>query len=158
MINVTVKPMSAYFANQSTIIGGTPTLTGLLLAITLSLGAAQAKGKADDVRLQVAGQWADKGEYDKAVQEYRLYLSEHPDSPEIYGKVGAIRLKQGNFKLASENFKIALGKNPDLADVRENLATAYEKAGEKDKAVDEWRRLGKSTQDPAMRRRASERI
>ncbi len=104
--------------------------------------ASGAKGKPkEDLRLEVARQWEAKGEYDKAVQELRVYLSEHPDSPEIYARIGGMRMKQGNFKLAGENYKIALGKNPNLAAAREGLATAYEKQGDKAKAEEERKKL-----------------
>ncbi|MBW8890415.1 MAG: tetratricopeptide repeat protein [Fibrobacteres bacterium] len=100
------------------------------------------KSAGIDLRLEVAKQWETKGEYDKAVQELRLYLSEHPENPgPIYARVGGLRLKQGNYKLAGENFKIALAKDPSLADARAGLALAYEKQGEKAKAEEERKKL-----------------
>lgn len=101
-----------------------------------------AKAAELDLRLEVARQWEEKGEYDKAVQELRLYLSEHPENTAgIYARVGGLRLKQGNFKLAGENFKIALAKDPNLADARAGLALAYEKQGDKAKADEERKKL-----------------
>jgi tetratricopeptide (TPR) repeat protein len=101
-----------------------------------------SKAPGLDLRLEVARQWEEKGEYDKAVQELRLYLSEHPENPgAIYARVGGLRLKQGNYKLAGENFKIALSKDPDLADARAGLALAYEKQGDKAKAEEERKKL-----------------
>jgi tetratricopeptide (TPR) repeat protein len=105
----------------------------------LSLG--HGKPKEEELRLEVARQWAEKGEYDKAVQELRLYLSEHPDSPEIYARIGNLRMKQGDYKLAGENFKLALAKNPNLNDARAGLADAYEKAGDKARAEEERKKL-----------------
>ncbi len=113
----------------------------ILLALGLCLSLAQARPKELNVRLEVARQWAEKGEYEKAVQELKIYLGEHPDSPEIYARIGGMRMKQGNFKLAGQNYKIALAKDPDLAEAREGLAEAYEKAGDKAKAEGERRKL-----------------
>jgi tetratricopeptide (TPR) repeat protein len=112
-----------------------------LLTAALCLSLGHGKPKEDALRLEVARQWTEKGEYDKAAQELRLYLSEHPDSPEIYARIGNLRMKQGNYKLAGENFKLALAKNPNLAEARAGLADAYEKAGDKAKAEEERKKL-----------------
>ncbi len=116
----------------------------VLLAAALCLSIAQARPKDDDLRLEVSSRWAEKGEYEKAVQELRLYLSENPESPEIYARIGFLRMKQGNFKLAGENYKIALAKNPNLREAREGLVMAYEKSGDKAKADEERRKLGQA--------------
>ncbi len=120
----------------------TSILPNVLLAAVLCLGLAHARPRESELRLEVSREWADKGEYDKAVQELRLYLSEHPDSPDIYALIGSYRMKQGNFKLAGENYKIALAKNPNLREAREGLAMAYEKAGDQVKAEEERKKLG----------------
>ncbi|MDB5051124.1 MAG: tetratricopeptide repeat protein [Fibrobacteres bacterium] len=120
-----------------------------LLALALCLSLGHARPKEDELRLEVARQWAEKGEYDKAVQELRVYLGEHPDSPEIYARIGGLRMKQGNFKLAGENYKIALAKNPNLAEAREGLAMAYEKAGDKVRAEEERKKLHQLPKQPA---------
>ena len=117
-------------------------LRSLCLLPCLLAALSQAAPKGEDLRLEVARQWEEKGEFDKAVQELRLYLSEHPDNPgPIYARVGGLRLKQGNYKLAGENFKIALAKDPSLTDARAGLALAYEKQGEKAKAEEERKKL-----------------
>jgi tetratricopeptide (TPR) repeat protein len=124
-----------------------PSFLKLILAMTLAVQAAPAPSappnpEPKNLRLEVASQWEAKGEYDKAVQELRLYMSEHPEnSGAIYARIGGLRMKQGNFKLAGENFKIALAKEPDLTVAREGLAQAYEKLGDKDKADEERRKL-----------------
>ena len=107
-------------------------------------------GRDGDVRLEVARQWSQKGEYDKAVHELRLYLSEHPDDAEIYARIGSLRAKQGNFKLAGENYKIALLKKPDLMEARAALANSYEKMGEMEKAAEERKRLPPGYKSPPI--------
>ncbi|MDB5102528.1 MAG: tetratricopeptide repeat protein [Fibrobacteres bacterium] len=114
-----------------------------LLAAVLCISQGHARPKEGGLRLEVSRQLAEKGEYDKAIEELRLYLSEHPDSPEIHARIGALRMKQGDFKLAGENFKLALSKDPNLKEAREGLATAYEKAGDKARADEEWKKLGR---------------
>lgn len=123
----------------------TSPLIAAMMAGALCLGTARAAPKESLLRIEVARQFADKGEYDKAVEELRLYLSEHPDSPEIFARIGSLRMKQGNFRLAGENYKIALAKDPHLREAREGLAMAYEKAGDKVKAEEERRKLGQSS-------------
>jgi tetratricopeptide (TPR) repeat protein len=124
----------------------------MLAAFSAAIPASAARPKESELRLEVSRQWAEKGEYDKAVQELRLYLSEHPDSPDIYARIGALRMKQGNFKLAGENYKIALAKNPDLREAHEGLALAYEKAGDKAKAEEERKKLAALKPPPAVPR------
>lgn len=123
----------------------TSPLIAAALAGVLCLGPARAAPKESLLRIEVARQLADKGEYDQAVEELRLYLSEHPDSPEIFARIGSLRMKQGNFRLAGENYKIALAKDPHLREAREGLAMAYEKAGDKVKAEEERAKLGRSS-------------
>jgi hypothetical protein len=62
----------------------------LWAAVSCPQGAAAAQASPSkaapsrplnmDLRLEVARQWEAKGEYDKAVQELRLYLSEHTEN------------------------------------------------------------------------------
>ena len=107
-----------------------------VLAMCLAVSGARGQDREDNLRLEVARQWAGKGEYDKAVQELRVYLSEHPDSTRIYARIGGLRMKQGDFRMAAENYKVALAGNPDMTEAREGLAAAYEKAGNKQKAAE----------------------
>jgi tetratricopeptide (TPR) repeat protein len=131
-------------------------LAAVLVAVPASVpsfaapSAPASKGAVLDLRLEVARQWEAKGEYDKAVQELRLYLSEHPENAgPIFARIGGLRLKQGNYKLAGENFKIALAKDPGLADARAGLALAYEKEGDKAKAEEERKKLAAMGAKPA---------
>jgi tetratricopeptide (TPR) repeat protein len=130
-------------------------LSRLLVLTWLSLlgFASPTWSKDGDVRLDVARQLAEKGDYDRAVQELRQYLSEHPEATDIYARIGNLRARQGNFRLAGENYKIALAKNPNLLEAREGLALAYEKAGDRIKAAEEWQKL-RDTKDPEVRKRA----
>ena len=141
-------------------------LAAFLWATCLGLGlchgasreaASREDAGQDDVRIALARKLTEKGEYDKAVQELRLYLNEHPEAREIYGRIGTIRMKQGNYRLAAENFKLALAKLPDWSEARQGLANAYEKAGEKEKAREEWKRLAQS-RDPAWKKKAEARL
>jgi tetratricopeptide (TPR) repeat protein len=134
----------------------TSRLSKVLVLAVLCFAAAGARSREADLRLEVSRQWAEKGEYDKAVEELRLYLSEHPDSPEIYARIGSYRMKQGNFKLAGENYKIAIAKNPNSREAREGLALAYEKAGDKVHAEEERKKLAAMKTRPAQPIKAPE--
>src|SRR5688572_1429078 len=65
-----------------------------LLACSL-LAVSPVHPAQDDLRLEVARQWAEKGDYERAVQELRLFLNEHPDAAEVYARIGTLRLRQG---------------------------------------------------------------
>jgi tetratricopeptide (TPR) repeat protein len=135
---------AALFAALSAAVSGPSGAAPPKAAAPKGAASQESPSKAPslDLRLEVARQWEEKGEYDKAVQELRLYLSEHPENPgPIYARVGGLRLKQGNFKLAGENFKIALARDPNLVEARAGLALAYEKQGEKAKAEEERKKL-----------------
>jgi tetratricopeptide (TPR) repeat protein len=131
-------------------------LFSVFLILLLLVGTGQ--GKDGDVRLEVARQWSEKGDYDKAVLELRRYLSEHPDAAEIYSRIGGMRAKQGNFKLAAANYRIAVAKDPNLLEARQGLALAYDKTGEREKAAESWQALLQLTQDPAIRKQAEIRL
>lgn len=98
----------------------------LLLGLATACMAAPARAAQDDLRLEVARQWAEKGDYDKAVQELRLFLNEHPDAAEVYARIGSLRLRQGKHKLAGESFRLALKKDPTLAEAKEGMAKLKE--------------------------------
>jgi tetratricopeptide (TPR) repeat protein len=92
----------------------------------LLLAAATPSPAQGELRLQVARQWAEKGEYEKAVQELRLYLNEHPDAADVYARIGTLRLRQGKLQSAADHFKVALSKDPDLAEAKQGMAKVKE--------------------------------
>jgi tetratricopeptide (TPR) repeat protein len=94
--------------------------------ILLLLAAAVPLRAQGELRLQVARQWAEKGEYEKAVQELRLYLNEHPDAADVYARIGTLRLRQGKLQSAADHFKMALSKDPNLGEARQGLARVKE--------------------------------
>lgn len=108
--------------------GGTNSYNGamvphLMIALAAALlAAAPLHAAQDDLRLEVARQWAEKGDYERAVQELRLFLNEHPDAAEVYARIGTLRLRQGNLQLAGENFKVALRKDPRNQEAKEGQA------------------------------------
>lgn len=83
--------------------------------------AAPVHAASEDLRLQVARQWAEKGDYDKAIQELRLFLNEHPDAAEVYARIGTLQLRQEKIKLAESSFRSALAKDPNLAEAKDGL-------------------------------------
>lgn len=92
----------------------------------LLLAASPMRAAQDDLRLEVARQWAEKGDYERAVQELRLFLNEHPDAAEVYARIGTLRLRQGKVTLAGENFKVALRKDPRNQEAKDGLAKVKE--------------------------------
>lgn len=96
-----------------------------ILLVCFPMGMAMA-APGEDLRLQVARQLAEKGDYEKAIQELRLFLNEHPDAAEVYARIGTLRMRQGKLKQAADNFKVALKKNPNLAEAKDGLAKVKE--------------------------------
>jgi len=67
------------------------------------------------------------GEYEKAISEYELILSQKKESPEVYFNLGCAWYKNGNLPKAILNFERAKKMAPNDKDVSFNLELAYSK-------------------------------
>ena len=55
------------------------------------------------------GQTGEKqGDYNYAISVYKNYLSEHPDSAEIYNQLGMCQIRQGDYDSAISSFEAGL--------------------------------------------------
>jgi len=68
-------------------------------------------------------------------------VRDYPDSPAAHANLGLAYFNIGRYKHASEAIKYALFLQPDNTDLRVSLAKAYVLAGEKPKALDEYKTL-----------------
>ena len=59
--------------------------------------------------------------YDEAISIFKLNAEEHPESSNVYDSLGEAYLKNGNQKLAIENYKKSLELNPQNENAKEIL-------------------------------------
>ena len=117
-------------------------MTYRILAIVFSLWCSIAwADNMESVRLEQARKYETKGDYDKALEEYRAVLVANPDNAAAYLGAGNARAKLKNYNSALQNYQLAIKKDPKLWAAYEGSAKAYESLGQKEKAVAEWRRL-----------------
>lgn len=79
------------------------------------------------------GQTGEKqGDYNYAISVYKNYLSEHPDSAEIYNQLGMCQIRQGDYEAAIASFEagLALDDKSFTQALTLNEITAYEYAGD----------------------------
>ena len=84
-------------------------------------------------------------EYAAALEEYQKVLSEHPDIPELYDKIGICYYRLDELDKAVEYFKLMLEKEPQSQDTLINLSAIYFKKGELDEGMKYFNQLDEST-------------
>jgi Tfp pilus assembly protein PilF len=90
-------------------------------------------------------------EYAAALEEYKKVLSEHPDVPELYDKIGICYYRLDELDKAVEYFKLMLEKEPHSQDTLINLSAIYFKKGEFDEGMKYFNQLDESTlTDPGL--------
>jgi tetratricopeptide (TPR) repeat protein len=99
---------------------------------------------SQSVRLKQAQDFADRGKYKEALDEYKAVLSADKNNAEAYLGAGNVRYKTKDYQLAIDNFQLAQKYNPKLTKAIEGEAEAYEALGQKDNAVTKWRVLAES--------------
>jgi len=114
----------------------------LILAVFVA-GFAFAQN-SQSVRLKQAQDFADRGKYKEALDEYKAVLSADKNNAEAYLGAGNVRFKMKDYKLAIDNFQLAQKYNPKLTKAIEAEAEAYEALGQKDNAIARWRVLAES--------------
>ncbi len=79
--------------------------------------------------------YAQAGETDKAIEQFRLALKRKPDLAEAHNNLGSQIIERDK---AIEEFKLAIKYKPDFAEAHNNLGIAYAKTGEPNKAIEEY--------------------
>jgi tetratricopeptide (TPR) repeat protein len=102
------------------------------IALALLVGMSQAW--AVDPRIEQGARFEAKGQYDKALGEYRAMLAENKKNTEAYMAAGKVRMKMKDYKGAVANFRLAYGYDPNLTEAYEGAAKAYEAMGQQAKA------------------------
>ncbi len=91
------------------------------------------------------------GDTKKAIEALQRVAKLEGNEPEIYREtyyeLGEIYYEQKKYKEAVKAFESAVGMGPEVIYVRMALAKAYEKAKEKQKAIDQYREILKYVPD-----------
>ena len=102
------------------------------IALAFLLGMSQSW--AVDPRIEQGARFEAKGQYEKALGEYRAMLAENKKNTEAYMAAGKVRMKMKDYKGAVANFRLAYGYDPTLTEAYEGAAKAYEAMGQQAKA------------------------
>ena len=81
---------------------------------------------------------ADKGDLDKAIQNYDKAIEIKPDFFIIYNNRGIAYSKKGDFDTAIQDFTTAIEINPDYAEAYNNRGNAYSEKRDFDKAIQNY--------------------
>jgi len=110
------------------------------LALAFLLGTSQVW--AVDPRIEQGARFEAKGQYEKALGEYRAMLAENKKNTEAYMAAGNVRMKMKDYKGALANFRLAYGYDSSLKAAYEGAAKAYEAMGQQAKADAERAKIG----------------
>ncbi len=110
------------------------TMNKKLSFIALALLVGMSHSWAVDPRIEQGARFESKGQYDKALGEYRAMLAENKKNTEAYMAAGKVRMKMKDYKGAVANFRLAYGYDPNLTEAYEGAAKAYEAMGQQAKA------------------------
>jgi tetratricopeptide (TPR) repeat protein len=105
-----------------------------LLCLSLSC-PAQGQAQQPQQLMQQAVEAQQAGHFEEAVQDYRILAKQYPDIFEIRSNLGAALAGEGHYTEAIAEYQKALAIQSSPA-VRLNLALAYYKSGDLQKAVD----------------------
>ncbi len=110
----------------------------ILFVLAVPLAFAQ---NSQTIRLKQANEYANQEKYKEALDEYKAVLSADKGNADAYLGAGDVRYKTKDYKLALDNFQLALKYNPKLTKAMEGEAQAYEALNQKDNAIASWRVL-----------------
>ena len=92
---------------------------------------------ATDPRMEQGARFEAKGEFEKALGEYRAFLAENPRSSEAYFAAAEVRVKMKDYSGALANYRLAYKFDPSMSVAYEGAAKVYELLGQKSKAKEE---------------------
>lgn len=124
----------------------TQTLVKLGRVALLLIWMAAACGRATptapslsvEERFKKANEFAQQGEFQKAIAEYEAILQEDPDNVSVLTNLGVAYYQVGQLDNAIAWYQKALSLAPKDADIHSNLAAAYVQSNQLDKALGEY--------------------
>lgn len=78
-------------------------------------------------------------DYEKAAKEFQTIVDKDADNALAWFQLGAIQMREENYEEAVVAFKNVLRVEPTYGNVHRELGKAYEKLGEKEKAIEEYK-------------------
>ena len=102
-------------------------------------------GRAPRAHLNRGLAYQDRGDLQKAIEDYTFAIRLDPDNAEAYNNRGVVHRLRGNYGLAVRDILIAISINPQLATAYYNLGVAYQEVGETEyalKALEKAKELG----------------
>jgi tetratricopeptide (TPR) repeat protein len=84
--------------------------------------------------------FADKGQFDEAIENYRKAIQINPNSAVPLYSLGLALAAKGQFDEAIENYRKAIQINPDYRDALNNLGIALAAKGRFDEAIENYRK------------------
>jgi tetratricopeptide (TPR) repeat protein len=130
------RMQTSYWLNSETLWTRTLACTSANALAHLRLGAA----------------FGQKGQMEKAIEQYRDALEIKPDDAEIHSNLGSAFVKTGKLEEAIEQYRNALEIAPDDAEARNNLGFALFKKGELEDAIVQYRKAVEIAPDDAEAR------
>src|SRR5207253_8249322 len=116
-------------------------LTCMVLATMLPAGLLSGQAaQAPEAVLQEAEALHRAGKLDQAIEDYRLFLAQHPEVVQVRSDLGAALAGAGRYEEAITEYKRAL-KLQSLPQARLNLALAYYKTAKLSLAVAELKNV-----------------
>lgn len=113
-------------------------LIGLICSLMLCLFFACSSEEADVER---GHRYIDRGDYDKAIQNYSLGLEINPSNPDIYFFRGLAWWKKGNLDSAIIDFTKAINLEPTYIKAYINRGSIWKEKGEPDKALFDYHKV-----------------
>ncbi|MBN1461192.1 MAG: DUF2723 domain-containing protein, partial [Armatimonadetes bacterium] len=110
---------------------GDHTRADALYERALTLGSELAS-----VFAQVGQRYSEQGRSKRAMEVYELGLARH-DDPVLHNRLGVLYGRAGRLDEAEQQFRLALGLDPNYADAHANLASVYGRRGDIEQAVKE---------------------
>jgi tetratricopeptide (TPR) repeat protein len=116
----------------------------LTLAITLLVSGAQCAGQSvatGEEQRKNALTLERQGSNSEAEAAWRLYLKDHPSSPEPFAHLGLLEARQEHYQEAISNYRKALAMDPSVPGLRLDLGLALFKSGDLKLALAEFKPL-----------------
>ena len=89
-------------------------------------------------RFQKGNEYAQAGDFEKAVVEYQAVLEAEPENVSALTNLGVVYYSLGKLDESIAQYNRALELAPQDADIRSNLAAAYVQKGDLDKALETY--------------------
>jgi len=102
--------------------------------------------------------YAEKGDYEQAIENYGKAIDRRPAFPEAYYGRGKARVALDNYDQAIKDYDEAIRLQPRFPEAYYGRGIVYKIKGEKDKAIADFRRFLDQSPDPDWRAKAWEHL